>query len=106
MLKTEKSYRTFEQVEKYAEMYRSIGYKEIRGRVPKNTIHKITLRYLNSKTILYYIPKHAIQPILRCPKCGGTNILARAWVNANTNEFVSDIDPCGRYWCEDCHEDF
>lgn len=30
--------------------------------------------------------------ILHCPVCGGTNVQIMAWINANTNEYVSDVN--------------
>ena len=47
--------------------------------------------------------------MLVCDECGGTNIQVLAWVNANTNEYISEScnDENDR-WCEDCntHVDF
>lgn len=37
-----------------------------------------------------------------CSECGSTNIQVQAWVNANTNEYVSDLHDSGECWCEDC----
>ena len=37
----------------------------------------------------------------RCPICHGTNIQVRAWVDATTNEYITDCDD-GEGWCEDC----
>ena len=48
------------------------------------------------------IIKQDYKPILKCPLCRGTNLLIRAWVDANTNEFAQDDDD--RCWCEDCWE--
>lgn len=39
-----------------------------------------------------------------CSECGGANLQVRAWVDINTNEYVSDCDD-DEVWCEDC-EDF
>ena len=36
-----------------------------------------------------------------CNKCGGTNIFVKAWVDANTNEYDSDIDGTAG-WCDEC----
>ena len=41
--------------------------------------------------------------ILTCYSCGGKNVQVQAWVNANTNEYVSETDN-GEAWCEDCEE--
>jgi hypothetical protein len=40
---------------------------------------------------------------LVCSKCGGTNIQIMGWLDANTNEFISDIEDTDK-WCEDCEE--
>ncbi len=40
---------------------------------------------------------------LYCSECGGTNIQIQAWVDANTNEYVSDAD-LDDAWCDDCEE--
>ena len=39
-----------------------------------------------------------------CSECGGTNVQVKAWVDANTNKYISDIDDNGRCWCEDCQK--
>jgi hypothetical protein len=36
-----------------------------------------------------------------CSECGGTNIQVRAWIDTNTNKYISDIDD-GECWCADC----
>ena len=43
---------------------------------------------------------------LVCSECGGTNIQTKAWVNANTNEYIGDAGDgdSGDNWCEDCEE--
>lgn len=43
--------------------------------------------------------------ILVCVKCGSPEVEVKAWVNANTDEFISDIDDdyCGR-WCDQCDD--
>ena len=41
---------------------------------------------------------------LVCAECGGTNIQYQAWIDANTNEFVSHIDIKDGQWCDDCEE--
>lgn len=40
----------------------------------------------------------------RCPICHGTNIQVRAWVDANTNEYICDCED-DEGWCADCEED-
>lgn len=42
--------------------------------------------------------------LLHCDNCGGTNILKRAWVDANTLEFAQEDWANEEYWCEDCNE--
>lgn len=39
--------------------------------------------------------------MLVCSKCGGTNVQVLAWVDANTNEYISEAEPIDT-WCEDC----
>lgn len=39
-----------------------------------------------------------------CSKCGGTNILKEAWIDANTLIYVNDTYS-DRYYCEDCMEE-
>ena len=45
--------------------------------------------------------------LLVCSKCGSTHIQTKAWVNANTNEYVDDIGSDGDEddnYCEECDE--
>lgn len=39
-----------------------------------------------------------------CPICGGTNVQVRAWVDANTNEYICDCEDGGA-WCSDCEKE-
>lgn len=39
--------------------------------------------------------------ILVCNECGSMTVEVQAWINANTDEFISDIDNGDRY-CDDC----
>lgn len=39
-----------------------------------------------------------------CSVCKGTNVQVLAWVDANTNKFVTDYQDDGECWCEDCDE--
>ena len=41
--------------------------------------------------------------ILVCDECGSEDIEIQAWVNANTDEFISNIDE-GDRWCDTCEE--
>lgn len=44
---------------------------------------------------------------LYCPLCGGTNVQVKAWVDANTNKYRSDVNtPLENEdtWCEFCEE--
>ena len=43
--------------------------------------------------------------ILVCDECGGKSIQVKAWVDANTNEFIDDAaDGDEDYWCDDCQD--
>ena len=37
----------------------------------------------------------------KCAECGSSELQVRAWVNMNTNEYVSECDD-GEFWCENC----
>ncbi len=41
---------------------------------------------------------------LVCINCGSDNVQSKAWVNANTNEYVCDCSDGSSedFWCEDC----
>lgn len=39
---------------------------------------------------------------LYCRNCGGTNIQCKAWVDANSNEYISDCGEDGDGWCDNC----
>ncbi len=40
---------------------------------------------------------------LVCAECGGENIKAKAWVDSNTAEFISDLSNSkDNLWCSDC----
>ena len=39
---------------------------------------------------------------LYCRDCGGTNIQCQAWVDANSNEYISDCDEDCDGWCDNC----
>ena len=43
--------------------------------------------------------------ILVCVECGSPQVEVKAWVNANTDEYLSDAedDYCGR-WCDQCED--
>ena len=36
-----------------------------------------------------------------CPECGNIHLQMRAWVDINTNEFISDCEDY-EYWCDQC----
>lgn len=40
---------------------------------------------------------------LYCSQCGGIHLQVKAWVDANTNEYISDTDD-DDVWCDDCEE--
>jgi len=54
---------------------------------------------------LEIVPK-PVQPryTLVCSNCGSENVQSKAWVNANTNEYVGDCTDGSPedFWCEDC----
>jgi hypothetical protein len=40
-----------------------------------------------------------------CECCGSRDIQVRAWVDGNTNEYISDIDDSDDdFWCDSCEE--
>lgn len=41
---------------------------------------------------------------LYCAECGSTSIQVRAWIDPNTNEYISDCEDDNNCWCEDCEE--
>lgn len=50
--------------------------------------------------------RHTLET-LYCPVCGGTNVQIMAWVDANTNQYRSDINNPPEEedtWCDDCKE--
>lgn len=62
---------------------------------PDIDVHK------NSMGTVLYIPK-SLDHRYVCSVCGSTNIQVQAWVDANTNRYVSDINDDVECWCEDC----
>lgn len=46
--------------------------------------------------------------LLVCSECGSTRVQRKAWVNANTHEYIDDTDPDGDddgdNWCDECQE--
>ncbi len=69
--------------------------KEFSELFPDIDIHK------NSMGTLLYCPD--LTPKYKCSQCGGTNVQIQAWVDPNTNQYISDIED-GKCWCEDCEE--
>lgn len=69
--------------------------KEFHDTFPDVDVHK------NSMGTVLYIP-NSLNHRYVCSECGSTNIQVQAWVNANTNECVSDLYDSGECWCEDC----
>lgn len=60
---------------------------------------------------LYNGQRHASETIENettvyvCECCGSRNIQARAWVDGNTNEYISEItDDKDDFWCDACEE--
>lgn len=44
--------------------------------------------------------------MLVCYKCGSKNVQSPAWVDANTNEYISDYGSDGKdHWCNDCQSE-
>lgn len=41
------------------------------------------------------------KPYYCCNECGSTNIEVRAWVDPNTDKYISDIDD-GECYCRSC----
>lgn len=43
--------------------------------------------------------------MLVCSKCGNRDVQTLAWVNVNTNEYISDgpNDEVDDYWCSFCN---
>lgn len=63
---------------------------------PNVDVHK------NSAGTLLYFPSSLDRHQFCCSECGGTNIQVKAWVDPNTNEYISDIEDDGECWCSDC----
>lgn len=63
---------------------------------PDIDIHK------NSMGTLLYYPHILEKPTYCCSDCGSTDIQVRAWVDANTKEYVDDLDYNGECWCDKC----
>jgi len=44
--------------------------------------------------------------ILYCSVCGNTDVQVMAWVNANTDEYISDVDDSeiDSCWCDYCED--
>ena len=52
---TQHSYGSFEQLHKYIALYKSIGYKSLKGRrVPNGTKHKLLLKHDCFCYVLYH----------------------------------------------------
>ena len=45
-----------------------------------------------------------MKTLLVCEECGGTNVQTKAWVDANSNKYISNIGEGDKddNWCEDC----
>lgn len=41
---------------------------------------------------------------LRCSKCKGKEIEIKAWIDANTHEFIESTTEDNDTWCSDCIE--
>ena len=74
---------------------RPFNLKEFHDTFPDVDVHK------NSMGTVLYIPD-SLKHRYVCSECGSPNVQVPAWVNANTNEYVSDLYNSGECWCEDC----
>lgn len=41
--------------------------------------------------------------LLSCSQCGNIHVQVQAWVDINTNEYISDVDD-GQFWCDECEK--
>lgn len=41
--------------------------------------------------------------LLCCSQCGNIHVQVQAWVDINTNEYISDVDD-DQYWCDECED--
>lgn len=71
--------------------------KEFHDTFPDVDVHK------NSMGTVLYIP-NSLNHRYVCSECGSPNVQIQAWVNANTNEYVSDLYGSGGCWCENCEK--
>lgn len=74
---------------------RPFNLKEFHDIFPNINVHK------NSMGTVLYIPD-SLKHRYVCSECGSSNIQIQAWVDANTNEYVSDLYDNGECWCENC----
>lgn len=72
--------------------------QEFHNKFPHINVHK------NSMGALLYYPETLNGPKYCCSECGGSNVIVQAWVDANTNEYVCDINNNVKCWCENCEE--
>lgn len=42
--------------------------------------------------------------LLCCSQCGNIHVQVQAWVDINTNEYISDVITNGQFWCDECAE--
>ena len=76
---------------------RPFNLKEFHDTFPDVDVHK------NSMDTVLYIP-NSLKYRYVCSECGSPNVQVPAWVNANTNEYVSDLYNSDECWCEDCEK--
>ena len=76
---------------------RPFNLKEFHDTFPDVDVHK------NSMGTVLYIPD-SLEHRYVCSECGSPNVQIQAWVNANTNEYVSDLCDSGECWCENCEK--
>lgn len=41
--------------------------------------------------------------LLCCSQCGNIHVQVKAWVDINTNEYISDVDD-DQFWCDECEK--
>lgn len=76
---------------------RPFNLKEFHDTFPDVDVHK------NSMGTVLYIPD-SLKHRYVCSECGSPNVQIQAWVNANTNEYASDLYGSGECWCENCEK--
>lgn len=76
---------------------RPFNTKTFEESFPNVDVHK------NSMGTLLYYPNSLNNPSICCSECGSTDIEVQAWVDANTDEYISDVESDNTCWCRNCH---